>query len=185
MARLLLCLALSALALSLVAALPMHTQDKFRVHGALNRRLTREQIEQDTLGDIQPQWMTQTLDHNDLASTATFQQRYYVNDSFYLPSNPRVFLMIGGEGPVSPAYVTDHFIIGQLASEYSALICTLEHRFYGQSVPNGDSSTGNLKYLSSSQALEDLVSFRETLTKSLSLPPSTVWIVFGGAYSKA
>ena len=133
MARFLLLSALCVLlALAAVSAVPLTSYSSLRfgaVHGALNHRLTREQATADSLGAIETQWLTQKLDHNDLASTATFQQRYFVNDTFLDKSSARVFLMIGGEGPVSPAYVSDHFIIGQLASQYKALVLTLEHRF--------------------------------------------------------
>lgn len=59
----------------------------------------------------------------------------------------------------------------------------VEHRFYGQSVPNGDSSTANLKYLSSAQALEDLVTIRGAITAQYNLPSNTQWVTFGGSYS--
>jgi pimeloyl-ACP methyl ester carboxylesterase len=189
--RLLLALSVLLCLLAVASAIPLTSRDSLlrssggrgRVHGALNRRLTREQATQQSLGDAQPQWLTQTLDHSNLASTATFQQRFYVNTSAYNPSAPRVFLMIGGEGPISPAFVGNHFIVADLAVQYGAVITSLEHRFYGQSVPNGDSSSENLRFLSSAAALEDLVVFRQHLSKIYNLPSNTVWIVFGGSYS--
>lgn len=151
--------------------------------GALNQRLTREQLAVQDLDDVEAQWLTQKLDHQDLAGTATFQQKYYVVDDWYVASTPRVFLTIGGEAGISPDYVGSHFITTAQAQEHSAMLVALEHRFYGQSVPNNDSSTANLKYLSSAQALEDLVVFREAITAQYSLPDNTIWIVIGGSYS--
>jgi len=185
--RALLLVALCVACLCVASAVPLGSRESLngvgRVHGALNRRLSREDALRSSLGDVQPQWHTQQLDHSNLASTATFKQRFFVNDSFYTVASPRVFLMIGGEGPISPAYVSGHFAINGLAEQYGAMIAALEHRFYGESVPNGDSSTENLRFLSSALALEDLVTFREALTQKYHLPPSTTWIVFGGSYS--
>ncbi|KAI5072572.1 hypothetical protein GOP47_0012678, partial [Adiantum capillus-veneris] len=44
--------------------------------------------------------------------------------------------------------------------EIKAIYATLEHRYYGQSIPGLDSSTKNLVYLSTGQALYDLANFR-------------------------
>lgn len=40
-----------------------------------------------------------------------------------------------------------HRFIGELAVKYNAMIVGIEHRFYGESVPNGDQTTPHLKYL--------------------------------------
>lgn len=56
---------------------------------------------------------------------------------------------------------------------------TLEHRFYGQSVPNNDSSTNNLRFLSSQQALEDLSAFHRYLTSQYG---EARFILWGGSY---
>ena len=148
----------------------------------LNHRLNRGIDDSSTwlLKDIQPQWLTQKLDHQDLTSTATFQQQYFVNDQYFNKVQPIVFLMIGGEGPISPAYVSGHFNIGPLAERFGALQVALEHRFYGQSVPNNDSSTANLKFLSSAQALQDLVTLHQVITQQFG---QAKWVVFGGSYS--
>jgi len=178
--------AVCVLAVSSVTAIPLSSYESLRfgtAHGALNQRLSPEQSHGAT--PIAEQWLTQKLDHNDLASRETFQQRYFVNDSFVDLTTPRVFYMLGGEGPVSSAYVSDHFVTGQLGQQYKALIVTLEHRFYGKSIPGNDSSTANLKYLSSDLALEDAVQFREHITEQYKLPANTMWVVFGGSYSGA
>ena len=49
--------------------------------------------------------------------------------------------------------------IAQMAQNYSALLVSLEHRFYGESIPGNDCSTKNLKYLTVDQALADLAGF--------------------------
>ena len=56
------------------------------------------------------------------------RRRFYVNGTYYSPSSPLVFIEIGGEGPLS-SYPTG--FIAQLAQQHSALLVSLEHRFYG------------------------------------------------------
>lgn len=86
--------------------------DMRRHRGALNHRLTQEQMNEYNEA-IQPQWFNQTLDHENIVGTATFPQQYLVNDTFWNPNAPLIFLMIGGEGPISPAYVNGEFQIQQ------------------------------------------------------------------------
>ena len=56
----------------------------------------------------------------------------------------------------------------------------------GESVPNNDSSTENLRLLSSDQALEDLVTFYTYLNAQYpgnAGAPAVRWVTFGGSYS--
>jgi pimeloyl-ACP methyl ester carboxylesterase len=95
--------------------------------------------------------------------------------------------LLGGEGPLSPSSVAgNHFILTQYAQQYNALIVAVEHRFYGDSVPFNDSSTPNLRYLTTLQALADFANFRASLPFQPGmqfLPSNATWIVFGGSYS--
>lgn len=130
-----------------------------------------------------PQWFTQKLNHFDDSDSRTWQQRYFVNASSFAFDGP-VFLMIGGEGPLSPNWVSVGTMV-EYAAEYKALVVAVEHRFYGESHPLGDMSTDSLKYLSSEQALADLASFREAMVKQFSLTSKNLWIAFGGSYPGA
>ena len=47
---------------------------------------------------VPAQNFVQKVDHFDATSQATFNQRFFVNDTFYKPGGP-VFLCVGGEGP--------------------------------------------------------------------------------------
>lgn len=63
----------------------------------------------------------------------------------------------------------------------------LEHRFYGQSIPNGDLSSDNYQYLTVQQALADLAHFRDVYQRE-HMPGSTgtnKWIAIGGSYPGA
>lgn len=79
-------------------------------------------------------YVTQHLDHFNVANfNRTWQQRYWVNASFYKPGGP-VFILVGGEGAESRYDVVygEHV---SLAQTHGAIVFALEHRYYGGSVP--------------------------------------------------
>jgi pimeloyl-ACP methyl ester carboxylesterase len=136
------------------------------------------------------QWFTQTLDHFNALDSRTFKQRYYVNPTYWDKMSGIILLYINGEGPVfaPPMDANDEVVL--LAQEHNAIIVTLEHRYYGLSVPFTDLSTDNLQYLSSKQALFDLAHFIVNFTSTLPPPPSDLKlshriITIGGSYSGA
>jgi len=128
------------------------------------------------------QWFQQTVDHYDPLNNATFQQLYYVNETYWRPDGP-VFILLGGEGPLKPDAVSDHFVIATYAAKFGALIVAVEHRFYGQSMPAPNLSTQNLRLLSSQQALADYALFQQFIVGSYNLTEENKWISFGGSYS--
>ena len=107
--------------------------------------------------------------------------------SLIQPTGPgdllQFFFFLGGEGPLRPSSVGDHFVVSLYAAKFGALVVSLEHRFYGESIPYEDSSTEHLRFLSSQQALADAAYFRNYLVDKLNLSPDAKWIVFGGSYS--
>ncbi|KAF5183658.1 Serine protease [Thalictrum thalictroides] len=89
-----------------------------------------------------------------------------------------------------PDHHLDDFEGNVLAKKFGAAIISLEHRYYGKSSPFKSSTTENLRYLSSKQALFDLAVFRQYYQNSLNakLNRSDVenpWFVFGVSYSGA
>ncbi|XP_053690407.1 putative serine protease K12H4.7 [Sabethes cyaneus] len=133
--------------------------------------------------DVQTLWFEQLLDHNDPTNSATWQQRYYVNDKYFnaTSGNAPVFLMIGGEGEATARWMTEGAWI-HYAEEHGALCFQLEHRFYGKSHPTEDLATENLAFLTSEQALADLAYFIEAMNGKFQLTPQNLWIAFGGSY---
>ncbi|PHU19377.1 putative serine protease EDA2 [Capsicum chinense] len=131
------------------------------------------ELENDMLGSVK--------DHR------TFGQRYYeFLDYFRFPDGP-IFLKICGEAACS-GIPNDYLSI--LAKKFGAAVVTLEHRYYGKSSPFKSLTTGNLKYLSSKQALFDLAAFRNFYQESLNakLTRSNIdnpWFVFGVSYAGA
>ncbi|XP_060639774.2 thymus-specific serine protease-like [Anolis sagrei] len=125
-------------------------------------------------------FIRQPLDHFNKKNRATFNQQYWVNTGFWRPDGP-VFLFIGGEGRLSEyVLLRGHHV--NLAEKYGALLLALEHRFYGGSLKPEMLEDRNLQYLSSQQALSDLVSFHWFITEKYKLTPNNTWICFGGSY---
>ena len=164
--------------LALAAALPelpMRARGG-RLHA---ERMAREAAADAALGIVSnttANWFTQHVFHN--GSAATFQQRYYMDASFWQgDAGANVFLYIGGEGPLggSPGGA-----VAALASERKALILALEHRYYGESFPADLSDRATLTSLTVENALEDLAVFMRAQTAALGLTGK--WLVIGGSY---
>uniref|UniRef100_G3U1K1 Serine protease 16 n=1 Tax=Loxodonta africana TaxID=9785 RepID=G3U1K1_LOXAF len=107
-------------------------------------------------------------------------QRYFINDAFYKPGGP-VFLNIGGPETACESWISMNNTWVTYAERLGALFLLLEHRFYGHSQPTGDLSTASLRYLSSRQALADIVNFRTKIAKKMGLTENK-WVAFGCWY---
>lgn len=135
-----------------------------------------------TLGDFANFTWTQTVDHFDRENAATFEQRWVIDDSHWKPGGP-AFIFLSGEAPMEFFLFQEEAAI-QWAYDLGALYISLEHRFYGESLPGSKPyySTENLKYLSSEQALADAASFIAGFPAKTGRDISN-WIVFGCSYS--
>lgn len=122
---------------------------------------------------------SQKLDHETAGDTRTFTQRYWVNSTYAAGKDSPVIYYICGESRCSGS---GGFAV-QLAKEMKGYAVTLEHRYYGDSVPTADYSADNLKYLSVEQALADMEAFKAFLVKDQSLTGQ--WITVGGSYAGA
>ena len=69
------------------------------------------------------------LDHYSYSTSETWNQRYYVDHTYYDPSHGPVILYIGGEGPCRGININSW--VGQIAKETHGLMIALEHRHYG------------------------------------------------------
>jgi len=136
--------------------------------------------------DVNPdifQWYDQRNDHFSKNDVSTWKQRYIVNQTFWRGNGAPIFVMLGGEGPLSDAELAGHFILNEKAERYGALMVAIEHRFYGKSTPgDGTLSTENLRLLSADQALADYAVFIDYVKKTFKAADSRV-VTFGGSYS--
>lgn len=153
--------------------------------------------------DYPPSWISLPIDHFNDSDPRTFQNRYWVNSTFYEPGGP-VFWFDSGEQnaqPLVPYFlgeVAGPSAVMTMARRFKGLALLVEHRYYGGidegSYPYAiNGSTGELldtsgyRYLDTEQALEDTVyfanSFEPPAGVNSSLAPSvTPWIWLGGSY---
>ncbi|XP_055452940.1 thymus-specific serine protease [Psammomys obesus] len=127
-------------------------------------------------------WLEQPLDPFNASDRRTFLQRYWVNDQHRAGQDAPVFLHIGGEGSLGPGSVMAGHPAA-LAPALGALVISLEHRFYGLSMPAGGLDMAQLHYLSSRHALADVASALQALSRLLNVSSSSPWICFGGSYA--
>jgi hypothetical protein len=121
------------------------------------------------------------IDHFNASDTRTFNNRFWINDTFYKPGGPVVFYDFGEAG-VDDGYAGA--LIGdwedglesaavELAKSRNGVIIGWEHRYYGRSLPfpvNTDyddyynrgipiGGAASYKYLTVAQSLEDVAYF--------------------------
>jgi pimeloyl-ACP methyl ester carboxylesterase len=123
------------------------------------------------------------VDNFDQSSNATFAQRYFVDDQYWDGKDGPVFYNICGEGTCSGPPTG---FVAALGEKYKALLISLEHRFYGESIPNDNASSENYKkYLSVEQAMADLSNFTDFYKEQVPAAKDVPWVVFGGSYPGA
>ncbi|KAI1611606.1 extracelular serine carboxypeptidase [Exophiala viscosa] len=146
-----------------------------------------------------PQNFTQLIDHyphspryapNDV--NGTFTQRYFIDNTYYEPGGP-IFLYIGGETSGESRFSNlQTGIIQILMNATNGLGIILENRYYGESWPYENSSTDNLRYLTTEQTIADNAYFAQNvvlpanITNGANLSaPGTPWILYGGSLAGA
>jgi len=129
-----------------------------------------------------PFYLSVPLDHF-AEESGTWPLKYYVDDSFYQPGGPLVVAMpqeIGLNDIAAGGYMTQS---APWASTLKALIVTPEHRFFGSSVPNNDSSVANYRYHTVEQSLADVVTLIDHMRETTKSVANVVAV--GGSYSGA
>ncbi|KAL0972795.1 hypothetical protein UPYG_G00194850 [Umbra pygmaea] len=153
---------------------------KIQYENLLLRAVTSHKpMDKVTTGTIQ-----QPLNHFNKQNIKTFPQRFFVNEAYWKRPDGPVFLYISGEGPISKFDVlAGHHV--DMAEEHGALLVTLEHRFYGDSINRDGMKTENLRDLSSQQALADIAEFHQYVSDHFDLSEQNTWVSFGGSYAGA
>ncbi|KAH6670784.1 extracelular serine carboxypeptidase-like protein [Halenospora varia] len=115
----------------------------------------------------------------------TFKERYFFDSTYYKPGGP-VYLYISGETAGTNRFSNlQRGIIQILMQATNGLGVILEDRYYGQSFPFNDSSTDNLRFLTTEQTVADKVYFAQHavfpgVAGNLTAP-GTPWILYGGS----
>lgn len=126
----------------------------------------------------------QPVDHFSFANQDTFAERYVVADQYWTVGSGPIFIYTGNEADII-LFVENTGFMWDIAPEFGALLVFAEHRYYGESLPYGNSSFEDIKhlgYLRSEQALADYVELISFLKKNISGAESVPVICFGGSY---
>ena len=135
---------------------------------------------------------TQVLDHfNAYNGNITFEQRYYINDTFFDASKQGPYLFMPGGEWVNNGFNSNYGLIAVIAEKLNGLMITAEHRFYGKSCPFGNItsyqlSENKLGLLQTEQALADylkILLYLQTSNQSNYQCQECPVMVFGGSYS--
>ncbi|XP_023295310.2 lysosomal Pro-X carboxypeptidase [Lucilia cuprina] len=123
------------------------------------------------------------LDHFNFAINTTFKLRYLYNDSYIDKQSGKtpLFFYTGNEGDIE-SFAQNTGFMWELAKDNRACVVFAEHRYYGKSLPFGNSTFNDSKnygYLSVEQALEDYALLIADLQQKFNYAPV---IAFGGSY---
>ncbi|KXJ05990.1 thymus-specific serine protease, partial [Exaiptasia diaphana] len=134
------------------------------------------------VGEVEGYAFDQTLDHFEVnPNPRIFSQRFWRNKVYWREEDGPVFLYVGGEGGLDGVEIYAGHIV-DMASQYRALLFSVEHRFYGKSVCKDCLKDENLPLLSSEQALADLAVFVEFAKEKFGLTNKNRWFTYGGSY---
>jgi len=125
-------------------------------------------------------WIDQRVDNFNYYMDKTYKMRYLVNTDFVKDEKTApIFFYTGNEGPID-SFAANTGFMNEFAEEENAFIVYAEHRYYGQSLPYGNSSftPENMAYLSVENALADFAQLIVELKKTYKGP----LICFGGSY---
>jgi hypothetical protein len=124
---------------------------------------------------------SQILDHSDTRTRINFNQTFYLGVHPAISPVSHLLVFLGGTKSLHE-YQIDCPALTKLAESTSSLLLGLEHRFFGSSLPPGDLSLSNLRFLTIEQALADVDLFIKFAIDEYCTPDCRIGIV-GTAYS--
>lgn len=140
-----------------------------------------------TKNTLETKFIELPVDHFDVIQNKTFKLRYLVNKYFHVKGGP-IFFYAGNEGDINIFAKNTGFLF-DIAPVFNAMIVFAEHRYYGVSLPFGNSSFSSaekFKYLTTTQVLKDFVRLIEDLKtrylKGMISKDTYPFIAFGGSY---
>lgn len=129
-------------------------------------------------------YFDQQIDHFGFLENGTFKQRYLLNDLHWHKDNSPILFYTGNEGDIT-WFCNNTGFMWDIAEELGAMLVFAEHRYYGESLPFGDESYSNAKYLNyltSEQALADFAVLIENLKNTFPGAQNSPVIAIGGSY---
>ncbi len=126
----------------------------------------------------------QNIDHLDSEEKGLWTQRYYTYEKHFQGPGHPIFLILGGEGAISPeGGIMYPFVADHLAKTFGGFVLQPEHRFYGKSQPlqgwrtnnaeNLDEEDPRVKLFTSEQALHDAMVLLESVRSDLGCLPKS------------
>lgn len=128
-------------------------------------------------------WHDAFVDHFSFADARTFKQRVFTYDAHWSPGGPILFYT-GNEANVE-LYVNATGLMWENAASLGAMLVWAEHRYYGESLPLGSSSSANattLRFLTMEQALADYAQLIHTLKATRPGAGGSAVVAIGGSY---
>ena len=141
------------------------------------------------LNDVAGGVFEQQIDHAEGSTVGTFKQRYWYSTQFASGPDAPVIFHFCGESECAPGYLAS---LADTAKVLKAALVTIEHRYYGKSIPFAPApapapgaaptplTLGQMKYLTIHNALEDAAAFEGFAKDKLNLKGK--WIAVGGSY---
>lgn len=178
------CLVLALSTIRVALAEPSHP-DSFRMKNR-GGRLYREAVEAMTrsMADIgherntTPAWWFPQVDPKN-ASYGTFGQRYFEDRTYATADSNIAMLYISGEAPSTGSIWGQPVLV---AKNLSCLAVTVEHRFYGESLPAPWTDKDMFRFLTIENAMHDFATFTQWYNKNIAKKTLT-WFVVGGSYA--
>ncbi|XP_069825817.1 lysosomal Pro-X carboxypeptidase [Dendropsophus ebraccatus] len=128
-------------------------------------------------------YFDQKIDHFGFFEDSTYRQRYLVSDTHWRKPGGPILFYTGNEGDIT-LFSNNTGFMWDIAEELGAMLVFAEHRYYGESMPFGNLSYSDpkyLNYLTSEQALADFAILIRFLKGSSESKDSPV-IAIGGSY---
>ncbi|CEJ90071.1 hypothetical protein VHEMI05879 [[Torrubiella] hemipterigena] len=138
----------------------------------------------------------QLIDHSN-PSLGTFKQRYWWNIDHYGGPHSPIMLESPGEFPKPYGQIDgmdNHTLPGLLAQDNAAAYITIEHRYYGDSMPFGNKTLNaeTLQQMTLDNAIQDLVYFAKNVVfpfdktnGTATKPDQAPWLLAGCSYAGA
>lgn len=135
---------------------------------------------QSTTSECDYKWTTQPIDHFGAVGGA-FQQRFSIFTEFFKPGGPIMFFQGEESWFLDCANDTVQYAY---AKDLGGMAVSLEHRYFGESLPFGDASHDpeNMKYLTLDNVMADAATFIAQIKENYTGAADSKAIVASGSY---
>ncbi|XP_045339785.1 lysosomal Pro-X carboxypeptidase isoform X1 [Leopardus geoffroyi] len=129
-------------------------------------------------------YLQQKVDHFGFTTDKTFKQRYLLADEHWKKDDGSILFYTGNEGDIA-WFCNNTGFMWDVAEELKAMLVFAEHRYYGESLPFGNNSFKDsryLNYLTSEQALADFAVLIKYLKRTIPGAKNQPVVAVGGSY---